>query len=198
MDLKEFNSPLPKPWLNINANSVHVGPGGGGVSAVQYSQLSTVTVTNTVGPSSLSAGSTAIGSLTLPPLPIGSIVKLTAIGFSSLSAGNSENFALYVNGVNVTGTTGMSSFTGSNIGTEIQAYLAVRPSGMAVPSLFVQAGASSGFTGVSAQGGQLGVPFAYSNALATNTIDLQVNFNVAAVTNSFICLSFFAELVGAN
>lgn len=76
MDLKEFTDPLPKPWLNINANSVNVPAGG--VGGTKYSQMVPVTIANVTGPVSFAATSSTgyIGSRDLPILPPGSKVHV--------------------------------------------------------------------------------------------------------------------------
>lgn len=196
MDLQEFNSPLPKPWLNINANSVHVGPSGGGVSSSQYDQLTTKTVVNTTAATSLSSGTTAQGSLTLPALPAGAVVKLTATGVMVIPAGQSSNFFLYINGSSVLGTA-ISSITVTNSGAKVEAFLAIR-AGFVAPSLFALIGNDSGSAGAGAVGGAAILPAAFDNTLATNTVDLRVQHSAASGSQSFACTTFFAELVNAN
>ncbi len=100
MDLKELSAPLPKPWLNVNVNSLNVSSGA--VSALAYSQFVPVTVTNTTVPTSLTTVSPGgfVGSLTIPVLAWGSHIRasIPLINFQ-LTAGHAITFSVSVNGV---------------------------------------------------------------------------------------------------
>ena len=200
MNLDEFTSgpPSVKPWLRINASHINVGPGDGCVSAAQYSQTSFVAVANTLGPSSITLGASHTGSLTVPPLPVGAVVRITATGRTNTSAANSVcNFGLAVDGGSKTGPTNISTQGDaiSGAGTEVRAALTVYPSGGAVAFISVtevnSVGPAQGFTQIQT------TPFPYDNALP-HAFDIQAYFNVADPGNNFTAYSVVCELINAN
>lgn len=78
MDLKEFNSPLPKPWLNIQAGSV--------VSAIE---ASTPPVTNiTVFPATLTAAQVA-----------GPAITFSSAAAYAVALPTGAQLSAYVNGI---------------------------------------------------------------------------------------------------
>lgn len=211
MDLKEFTSGFaavgpptaPKPWLNIAADgiladSVHVGPGYGGASAAQYSQTSFVAVSNTTGPVSITAGATHTGSLTIPPLPVGAVVRITATGRTNTVALNNVcNFGIFIDGLPLTGPTNIDTQGNaiSGAGTEVRAALTVYPSSGAVAFIAVSEvnsiGPGAGFTQIQT------TPFPYDSSLP-HAFDLQAYFNAADPGNNFTAYSVVCELVNAN
>lgn len=203
MDLKEFTSPLPKPWLNINANSVHTGPGGGGASSTVYSKLGVVSVINTMAQTPLSGGNAAaIGSRTLPPLPVGSVVRMTASGEFNYLGGSGVQvfFSLTVNGVTQLQNLSFTSTTNINSNaTEVQCVFTVLGSGQAAGRLIAD---------IAPDGPRLSrqapttasnpTPvIAYNNAIS-NDVDLTVQFTSPGAGWSFLnCYNYTIEILSA-
>lgn len=191
MDLASLNSGIPatKTWLNpvvnvLTAATINSGPSLGPAVVSQYSQTSSIIVSNTVL-GSISDTATFVGSLTVPPVPVGTIIKLKALGLSSVAAAT-VNFALYVDGKQATvpsGTTGTPTFT--NAATEVESYISIK------------AAAVSAYCGANISGVQ---PLSNLQLAATydhtqpHILDIFASFSAAAVGNSFTCASFFVEL----
>jgi len=192
MDLKEFTSPLPKPWLNINANSVNVGPNSGGASSCVYSQIGTTITPNVTTLSSLSSNSAAKGSLTIGPLPIGGTIRLRAAGVIRYTgaSGSTLSIALIVNGVQCATATNTQSLTIPSQLVNYEAGVLALPGGMAVGYVNEIINGSAVFGDFSA------VPFALPAGQA-NVFDLGVTFNqIAAPTpNSVTCTMYTAEVL---
>ncbi len=185
------NPPISYTNLNVvsvEAKSIHSGPNNGPVSTCQYSQLSGVAVSNALS-GSLSSGATFTGSLSLPPLPVGSVVKIVALGSASALVGVFLNFALYVNGSSVLPISGAVGAI-SNLGTKLEAYIVIKSS--TVASLYF----ASNISGVIPNSQQTAT-FIYDSE-SSNSIDLFVNFSAANILNAFLCTSFFVELSNAN
>lgn len=199
MDLVEFASGPPsiKPWLVINASHIHVGPGDGPVSAAQYSQTSIVDVANTLGPVSITAGATHTGTLVIPPLPVGSVVRFTASGKVNTTPANAVcNFGILIDGLEKTGPTSIS--TGGNAISgfaEIKASVTVYPSANAVAFISVSeinsVGPGSGFSLLQTN------QFSYDNT-AAHAFDLAAYFSTASAGNNFAAYQVLCELVNAN
>jgi len=187
MDLKEFTSPLPKPWLNINANSVNTG--GGPVSTTAYSMLGSTLIANTAVRSSLSSNTAATGSLTIGPLPVGAIVRLSASGTFLYAdpPGGGYNFYLLVNGAQIIA---IPNNPGTVNATQLafEGTIVVRPGGMAVATLFISAPGVTELRSVSS------VPFALPAGQA-NTFDMALAFGIAAPSASYNCYYYFAEVL---
>lgn len=210
MNLQEFTNgfaPIgppttPKPWLSIYAkgllaDSIHVGPGYGPVSAAQYSQTSVVEVINTTGPTSITAGGTHTGTLVVPPLPVGSIVRLTASGkVNTAIALDTCNFGVFIDGLPKTGPTNISTQGNAIAGAaEVRATVTIYPAGAAVAFITVSeinlVGPGAGFTLLQTN------PFTYDNTVS-HTFDLDAYFNRADPGNNFAAYSVLCELVNAN
>lgn len=192
MDLKEFTSPLPKPWLVINAASVHTGPGGGGAaSTTVYSQIAANSASNYTGNRSISGNAAATGSLTIPPLPVGAVIRMRAnIGYNLTSG--SSNLFLFLNGASIAQVqfTPPTVFAGSG---RVEANLTILSGGLCKPTLHVFAtdlGLSSDDPVAT------GTP-AYNNAI-NQTLDFQIGFGTANINNNFSCGQFYVELLNAN
>lgn len=198
MDLQALNTgtPATKVWLNpvvnvLTANSVVSGPGSGPVTVGQYSQTSSVVVSNTVL-GSISAGATHVGSLTIPPLPLGAVVKMTAYGVTSTTTA-SANFALYIDGKQATSPTGSTGTpTIAAAATRLTTYFTVKDPASSCDA-FVDA-YINGVSSVDASDVQLDID--YDNTMS-HQFDLFASFSTGAVGNSFSCSSFFVELSNA-
>jgi hypothetical protein len=191
MDLGLFieGTPQQKPWLNITANSITAlsvsgGPSLAPLTSGQYSQTSTVTVSNTLL-ASLSAGSTAVGSLTIPPLPVGSVVKIAASGAGGSTVGGSINYALYVDGKQATTTTTFGANYGTNVATQINANVTI---GSATASANFMVVASTHSSNGNFQ------PTITWDRTISHTIDIFMIASAADPSNGFVCSSFVVEL----
>ncbi len=187
MDLKEFSDPLPKPWLNINANSVHVGPGAGAAQASQFTMLGSWSVSNVlVGSITGTAAST--GSLRIPPLPVGATVRVKAYGSGAFTA-TTFGVSLVVDTVPVSGVASLAG-TIPAVGSLIEAILTVRPGAQATACVWLVMGTQPPACSAPA-------PFAYDNTRAHN-FDVLANFGVAAPGNNFLTTGFYVDLGNAN
>ena len=208
MDLDEFTSPRPKPWLRINGDSadfrfvtgdaVHVGPGFGGASAAQYSMTSSTTALDVSGPVSVTAGAAHTGTLRIPPLPLGAVVRITAGGLTNTAqAGDVCNFGLTIDGIEATGQTHISTGGGAigTAGTEVRSSLTIVEGGAAVASISV-----SEWSSVGPGGGNTTLQTAQFDydASVPHVFDIAVYFSRAAPGNNFTCYSCLCELVNAN
>lgn len=203
MDLTEFSGPIasgnqtnpqpwaPKPWLNINANSVHVGPGGGGASTTAYSQFANVSASNYTGQRSISANAAHSGSLTIPPLPIGAVIRMRAnIGLNLQTSGCTPR--LMLNGAEISRVS-FSSPTVLSGQASFDAEITILPSSLCKPTFYINPtdlGLASDDPSVT------GTP-AFNNA-ASNTLDFTIDFSVANANNNFSCTQFYVELLNAN
>lgn len=188
MDLKEFTSPLPKPWLNINANSVHVGPGGGSVNSTVYSKIGATTISNTSAESPLSGGNAAaIGSRTLPPLSVGTVVKLRATGEFSYStvAGGGWTVALTVNGTDVISFSPVGVSGNFNQAASIfEGSFTVLGGGNAA-GLMTMDLQSFGLFGKTAPSAAGPIPFIPFDNTVSNTVDMTLKFGNASTSNNW-------------
>jgi hypothetical protein len=189
-------TPQVKPWLDINAGtisafSINAGPALGPVTTGQYSQTSSVVVSNTVL-GSISAGATHVGSLTIPPLPKGTIVKMTAYGVTSTTTA-SANYALYIDGKQATSPTGSTGTpTIAAAATRLTCYFTVKD-----PASSCDAFVDAYINGVSnADASDVQLDIDYDNTVS-HEFDIFASFSTAAVGNSFSCSSFFVELSNA-
>lgn len=196
MDLEGLNSgptPAQKNWLNpivgtLTAAEVKSGPSLAPAITSQYSQTSSVVVSNTVL-GSISAGATHVGTLTIPPLPFGAVVKMTAYGITA-TTGASANYALYIDGKQATspcGSTDAPTIVASP--TRLTCYFTVKDPASSCDA-FVDA-YINGVSSVDASDVQLDID--YDNTVS-HQFDIFASFSAAAVGNSFSCSSFFVEL----
>ena len=195
MDYATLTAPLPKPFLSaplswptidahiINADIINAGPSAGPVVTSQYSQTSTNFVVNTIL-GSLTDGATSIGSLTIPPLPLGSVVKITAFGEAAASSA-SVNYALYIDAKQSTAPTSIGAFTGTN-GVVIDSFITIKTASTA--SLMLRATMDPSNVGSNFQ-----VTAPYDSTIS-HQIDIFANISAASANNSFSCGSFFVEL----
>jgi hypothetical protein len=199
MDLQALNSgptPTQKIFLNpivgtLTAGTVKSGPSLAPAVYSQYSQTSDVAVGNTVL-GSISAGATHVGTLTIPPLPFGAVVKMTAYGITSTTTA-SANFALYIDGKQATAPTGsVGTPTIVASATRLTCYFTVKNPASSC-DCFVDA-YINGISNVDASDVQLNIN--YDNTVS-HQFDLFASFSAAAVGNSFTCSSFFVELSNA-
>lgn len=184
-------TPAEKPWLNITANSVSALKFNGGPSLLptvysQYSQTSSVIVSNTVL-GSLTDGATSVGSLTIPPLNPGSVVKIKAYGLTSGSAA-SANWSLYVDGKQATVPTDYGSLTETNAGTVIESFITIKS---AQVSAFLSATVNNN---PQHSNGQLNITW---DPTVSHQVDIFAIFSAASSANSFTCSSFFVEISNA-
>jgi hypothetical protein len=190
MDYQTLTAPLPKPflaqplsWPVINANVINAGPLPGPVVVSQYSQTSSTFVVNT-NLGSLTAGATSVGSLTIPPLPVGSVVKITAFGEAAAN-NDSVNYALYIDAKQATSPTAIGIFTGTN-GVVINSYITIKSPTTASIILNAQMNPSN-----TASNFQIAAPY---NSTISHQIDIFANIATPSANNSFTCGSFFVEL----
>ena len=189
VSLLNTGTPSGKLFLNpvvniLTANKVISGPSAGPVVTSQYSQTSTVTVTDTVL-GSITDGATFVGSLTIPALPIGAVVKIKADGIASGSAA-SVNYALYIDGKQATVPTSFGNFSSTNVGVLIDSYITIKSASTA--SLILNAQMSG-----SAPNSNFQIAYAYDST-TSHQIDIFSNISAASLNNSFACGSFFVEL----
>jgi hypothetical protein len=198
--LEDLSSSLPKPWLVINAASVNAGPGGGGVSSAVWSQIASKSVIGSLTPQSITSGAAAVGSLVLPPLPIGAVVRMTLSGNLGLDAGLNCQFAPYINGA-IASTAFTQAAGGSGVATtgvaQIHVLLTVRAAGLAAISLLWNSGGSAGPT-VVLQGSCSNSGFAFNPALLTNTLDVFAQFSGTGSSTNFVTQIGLLEITYPN
>lgn len=195
MDLQALNSgptPAQKEWLNpicgtVTGGVIKGGPSLGPAVYSQYSQTSTITVSNTVL-GSLTDTATFVGSLTIPPLSVGTVVKIAASGAGSSNVGDSINFALYIDGKQATTPTTFGANYGTNVATQINANVTI---GSASPSANFMVVASGHSPNGNFQ------PTITWNRAISHQIDIFMNANAADPSNGFVCSSFVVELSNA-
>lgn len=212
MNLQEFTSPLPKPWLNIVANSVHVGPGGGPsgapVSVTAYSKSGLTTISNTNVQTSLSGNAVARGSLALGPLPVGSVVRMRALGELNyaIAPGGGISTFLTVNGSNVfTFPWPMPQANINLTPTEIEVVFTVLGGGLAAGSMRVLANGYATYlqnapaTEINPSGPPPPRPAIAFNNTISNTVDLAILFGNASASNQWInAYTYTVEVLAAN
>ena len=204
MDLKEFTSPLPKPWLNINANSVHVGPGEGSANSTVYSKFGVTTIGNTTALSPLSGGNAAaIGSRVLPALPVGASIRMECAGeVTATPATTSVEFFLLVNGAAVMSCKfNLGGNPLNELAAKVSANMTVLGGGIAAGYLNVDIFKVTSLNRVApCDAGDLPAlpPIPFDNTVP-NTVDLAIQYSQAAVANVWNNADIYTiELLAAN
>lgn len=197
MDLKEFSSPLPKPWLNINANSVHVGPGGGGtsnpVSTTAYSQTGLTTISNTNAIRSLSSNAAATGSLTIGPLPVGAVVHMKAYTGLTYNHTVGGGLTFYVN---VNGSQAITTSNTVQIQQDLNTTLVFEADITVLPSSLAQGSLTATIAGF---GSTIGASSNFAlPANQANVFDFAFAFQNASTLNTLSCIQYYVELLNAN
>lgn len=194
MDLQALNSgtPITKNFLNpvcgkLTAGTVFSGPSPGSpVVTSQYSQISSVISSNTTLASFTDGAADFVGSLTIPILPPGSIVKIKAYGKAGLASGT-INYSLYIDGKQATSPTQYAGFVDNTVPTFVESYISIKTNNNATTFL------AATMNGIFPFQADNQVAIAYDST-TTHQIDIFASFSVASVNNSFNCNGFFVEL----
>jgi hypothetical protein len=187
LSLSTTGTPATKQWLNIKAGSVAAsfvtaGPDLTPVTVGQYTQTENQVIANTDF-GSLTDGATHVGTLTIPLVSPGTVVKIKVTG-AAVAAAASVNYALYVDGKQATSPTSFGAFTGTN-GVQLDS------------TICIQAGNTSAFLNAQMSGSSPNsnnqISITWDQTL-THQIDIFAIISATSINNGFTCTSFFVEL----
>ncbi len=176
--------PLNVVFNSVRANHFYGGPGYGPATVGKYSQISTITVANTDF-GSITDGATHVGSLTLPPLAVGSVVKISGTGLASATAA-SINYALYIDGKQATVPTAYGNISAAQVSTSLLGSITVKS--LSSVACFLQATMDNN---ASRSNNQLS--FAYDSTVS-HDIDIFAFISVTDPDNGFQCNNLVVEI----